>query len=454
MNTFSTLFVAGMMAGLAAAADSECPGSKAWVTHAKTKLDVTISESCDTVRGVIQERAEGSGNGQWVDPHNKGTYTVEGSTGNQLSLQRETGNKKYTDKMIFTFSDTSDGGCSVVACSESQVTSVEDFSTNYCNLHDLYCMDEGCNPISGAAQLTVTGEKIDTCSSGQHSTSDCYKTSMALKTVEDDTMTLYQIKDDTCGQATLSSKYAPYAEKFDANLKEGTCAPQGYTVPAGSETKHVPVIGSITVSMFKKPAAVVDVLLRGSDGDKCKHVDTQSDFDLEAYMSKRWYIQQQMPVSYLPASQNYCVYAEYKKFEKKSFFGYTVQVHNYAEEKDGTVHDSKKIICAKVDSDYDTDAKLRVGLCSLPRISGVTTGPYWIVAYDEAKGYALVSGGQPTIKTSDGLCTTGSGVNNAGLWIFTRVQERDDDLVSEVRAIALAKGFDLSVLRDVDQTDC
>merc|ERR1712146_770808 len=113
-----------------------------------------------------------------------------------------------------------------------------------------------------------------------------------------------------------------------------------------------------------------------------------------------------------------------------------------------------KIICAVKDSDYNDDARLRVGLCALPRINGVTTGPYWIVAYDEVKGYALVSGGQPTIPTSNGLCKTGSGVNNSGLWIFTREQQRNDDLVNEVRAIAKSKGFDLSVLKDVDQSNC
>merc|ERR1712146_164556 len=142
------------------------------------------------------------------------------------------------------------------------------------------------------------------------------------------------------------------------------------------------------------------------------------------------------------------------KLKKKSFWGYTVQVHSYAQEKDGTKHDSKKIICAVKDSDFNDDARLRVGLCALPRISSVTTGPYWIVAYDEAKGYALVSGGQPSKPTHDGLCKTGSGVNNSGLWIFTRAQKRDDALVNEVRAIAEAKGFDLSVLNDVNQENC
>jgi len=63
--------------------------------------------------------------------------------------------------------------------------------------------------------------------------------------------TLYKISGNECGQATLDSKYATYAEKF-ANLKEGTCASQGYTVADGSQTMNVPVLGKISISKFKK----------------------------------------------------------------------------------------------------------------------------------------------------------------------------------------------------------
>ncbi len=77
-----------------------------------------------------------------------------------------------------------------------------------------------------------------------------------------------------------------------------------------------------------------------------------------------------------------------------------------------------------------------------------------MLEYSESEGYALVSGGQPTIPTTDGLCKSGEGVNNSGLWIFTRSAARDETLVSKVRELAVAQGFDLSVLSDVDQTQC
>jgi len=80
-------------------------------------------------------------------------------------------------------------------------------------------------------------------------------------------------------------------------------------------------------------------------------------------------------------------------------------------------------------------------------LAPILAGPYWVIAYDEKEGYALVSGGPPTIEGKDGKCQTGKGVNDAGLWIFTREQKRDDALLEKVRGLAEAKGFDLSVGR-------
>ena len=48
----------------------------------------------------------------------------------------------------------------------------------------------------------------------------------------------------------------------------------------------------------------------------------------------------------------------------------------------------------------------------------------------------------------------GTGVNGSGLWIFTRMQTRNEAVIQKVRSIALAKGFDLSVLQDINQTSC
>jgi len=179
------------------------------------------------------------------------------------------------------------------------------------------------------------------------------------------------------------------------------------------------------------------------------------DFGLDEFVAKPWFIQQQMETSYLPKSHNWCVYAEYRKLAKKSFWGYDVAVHNHAEEQDGTIHDSDLDIpggggiMAKI-IDQKT-GKLEVAPYFLPTF---LSGPYWVIDYSEAEGYALISGGAPTVSSEDGSCKTGSGTNDSGLWIFTRAQKTDVKLVSKVRGIAQDKGFDLSVLNQVDHSNC
>jgi len=180
--------------------------------------------------------------------------------------------------------------------------------------------------------------------------------------------------------------------------------------------------------------------------------------DLDSYISSKWYIHQQMETSYLPKTHNWCVTAQYSRLAKKSLWGYDVAVHNHAEEKDGTVHDSDKDIggsgiLAKVLD--EKRGQLEVAPYFLPTF---LAGPYWVIDYNEQEGYTLVSGGPPTEEEpswpADGRCRTGTGTNNAGLWIFTRQQKRDEKIIAKVRGIAKSKGFDLSVLNDVDHSNC
>ena len=82
----------------------------------------------------------------WHDPHNNGTYTKE-SYGGSFSTKRLTGDKKYTDKQIFQLT-ASGSSCKIEACSRSQVFSVYDGGTNYCDLKMLYCgSKDGCKPL-------------------------------------------------------------------------------------------------------------------------------------------------------------------------------------------------------------------------------------------------------------------------------------------------------------------
>eukprot|EP00929_Paragymnodinium_shiwhaense_P086299 TRINITY_DN4680_c0_g2_i1.p1 TRINITY_DN4680_c0_g2~~TRINITY_DN4680_c0_g2_i1.p1 ORF type:complete len:911 (-),score=103.93 TRINITY_DN4680_c0_g2_i1:321-3053(-) len=177
--------------------------------------------------------------------------------------------------------------------------------------------------------------------------------------------------------------------------------------------------------------------------------DSIKSFDLQAYAAKRWYVQQQSPTAYNPVTQNYCAYAEYTLREKPTSLGYDIDVHNYAEEKDGTVHDTGSLLKAKIVD--EKRGKLRVAAFSVP---AHLAGPYWVIDYSKRYGYALVSGGPPTVKGKYGRCKNPGGTNGAGLWILTRKHTRDEGLVKKVRLIAQSKGFDVSVLNNVAQVLC
>mmetsp|Transcript_73275 Transcript_73275/g.174604 ORF Transcript_73275/g.174604 Transcript_73275/m.174604 type:complete len:381 (-) Transcript_73275:212-1354(-) len=355
---------------------NSCPGSASFI-HASCQVSVTADATCLEVMSEMEARVAGISTGAWHDPHNNGTYSQQEQGAAELAFQRTTGNKKYTDKLKFTFEDAPSGTCNIQGCSESQVFSVKDFSTNYCNLRMLYCgSHEGCKPVK--KDFAITETSVSPSLGASKNAADC------LKTVR---------------EQFLSPQPSPIAPPFQ-------CPPAGF--------------------------------------------ETVNNFDLDSFISKRWYIQQQMETKYLPKTQNRCVYAEYKLQQKKTFWGYDVAVHNHAEEvaPPHTVHDSGSKICAKVVD--KARGKLEVAPCFLPTL---LAGPYWVLDYDEAEGYALISGGAPALPAEAG-CMTGSGTNGSGLWIFTRDQKRDEALVQKVRAIAAQKGFDLSVLNDVDQSDC
>jgi len=264
----------------------KCPGSAAWV-HASMEVTVSASASCAKVADEIKARVAGQPSA-WHDPHNRGTYTLVSSSATDLELTRKTGDGKYTDKMSLALAPTGADSCTISGCSESQVTSVMDFSTNYCNLRMLYCgTAEGCKPVH--ADFPVKETKVSPSTGAGKDPSACLKAladaavpepaapQLNLLAAADSQVTLYKTQGAECGQATLDAKYATYAEKF-AGLKEGTCASEGFTVADGTKTMKVPVLGNITVSKFKKAstdpllaAAVATTLVTFDGADTTTH---------------------------------------------------------------------------------------------------------------------------------------------------------------------------------------
>jgi len=220
--------------------------------------------------------------------------------------------------------------------------------------------------------------------------------------------------------------------------------PDGYSVIGQS-----PACGDGSNQYFK-PAEIAGTDCRCEKNLECPDVQTQSGFDLDTFISKPWFIQQQMETEYLPASKNYCVNAVYTKKDSATIWGYTISVRNRAQEADGTQSDSGDGFLCAYGYDSNDPAKLAVAPCWLP--TGFS-GSYWVLAHNEAEGYALISGGQPTLATPRG-CRTGTGTNDAGFWIFAREPQPDFALVEKVRGMAQAQGFDLSVLNNVSHANC
>merc|ERR1712166_676234 len=308
-NTANMMLRTLLAVGIAVAtADMTCPSTPASLACGM-KVTTTASASCADVLGEMNARIAGQ-YGAWHDPHNNGTYSVE-SYGGTFSTSRLTGDGKYTDKQIFTLTDQS-GSCLIEACSRSQVNSLFDKGTNYCDVKMLFCgSNDGCKPVKN--DFLVSQETTSKFAQASVDMGACLKVSEAAVVPEiaspkavpvggdpddchdplnpgacgcpclvshdcevcgtlrfsavcrdgtcqatgldaDAQTSLYKISGGDCGQATLDSEYASYAEKF-AGLTEGTCAAQGYTVGDGAQTLKVPVLGDITIAKFKLSAS-------------------------------------------------------------------------------------------------------------------------------------------------------------------------------------------------------
>jgi len=68
--------------------------------------------------------------------------------------------------------------------------------------------------------------------------------------------TVYRVALGECGEATVPTLAENFLERY-AGMAEGTCSSQGYTVEDKTETIKVPVVGDVTVSLYKKSAEAI-----------------------------------------------------------------------------------------------------------------------------------------------------------------------------------------------------
>jgi len=166
---------ATLLALLAGAVEASmtCPGTSALVACGM-QVTATADAPCDQVLAEMKARVAGQARGAWVDPHNGGTYSVQ-SYGGTFSTSRVTGDRKYTDKQIFTLEPEGMGGaCKIEACSRSQVFSIGDFGTNYCDLKMLYCGSrDGCKPV--LHDFTVRSEDTQKFAQSSVNLRSCFK---------------------------------------------------------------------------------------------------------------------------------------------------------------------------------------------------------------------------------------------------------------------------------------
>jgi len=205
----------------------------------------------------------------------------------------------------------------------------------------------------------------------------------------------------------------------------------------------------------------------------CKTVTSLDDdfFDLDQFTSAKWYSHQQRQSPFQTKALFNCVTAEYSYLnpangaeeEAGVVNGYDIKVFNYAENIDGKVYTSDDTVgesgvplpgalCAgsQVFGD-DKASEITVGFCQAPVISFQQSN-YWVLAYDEDEGYALIAGGQTNVPTADGLCSYGNPVT--GLWIFSRSPVRNEAMIEKYRGIAIANGIDPSIMEDVSHDNC
>jgi len=203
--------------------------------------------------------------------------------------------------------------------------------------------------------------------------------------------------------------------------------------------------------------------------------DTVKDLDINKYISAPWYVQEQMPVSYQPVEDLFCVRAHYE-FVNDTDPTQGLIVYNYANQGEvngppmGTSGSGSGGFQLKaVIPDPNEASKLLVGPGFLEqlfgrRIAELFYGDYWVVAVgpseDPELGYdwAIISGGAPKTRGAEG-CVTGNKlldrfqVNGAGFWLFAR-KPVDPESTEKMREVAKDIGFDLSVLEKVEQEGC
>lgn len=126
--------------------------------------------SCSTVKTEIEARITRG----YDRKSHPGHYDLVVSEEQCTKASRTTGDGAkpgpYTDLIGFDYTEVTGHPtqmCRVVACSESQVSSKCDFSTNFCNMYNLFCpASDGCTPLAVDIGKNLTWTDGASCNHG------------------------------------------------------------------------------------------------------------------------------------------------------------------------------------------------------------------------------------------------------------------------------------------------
>ena len=195
--------------------------------------------------------------------------------------------------------------------------------------------------------------------------------------------------------------------------------------------------------------------------NNCSKVELQTDpkVNLTEYIRSTWYVQQQQVNGYQPISDLYCVAATYSintSIKVPLFNGKVISVYNYAnrDKVNGlALGNNSTFLCAR-ETNASHPEKLSVAPCFLPNLFA---GPYWILAAGPTPSnytWAVVIGGQPTVNVNSTCTTRETGINNSGLWIFTRERIAEHGNINYIRSIIEKKNISTSKLINVTHENC
>jgi apolipoprotein D and lipocalin family protein len=178
----------------------------------------------------------------------------------------------------------------------------------------------------------------------------------------------------------------------------------------------------------------------------CQKVSYVDSISITALAAHTWYIQEQMVVFYQKPQDLFCARDTYF-VDKEGHIDFQTNWNL------GSTSGEFKVakLVGQVDDVNDVQSHWHVGMKLLPKF---LWGSYWIVkTFPEGSAddyeWAIISGGQPNIPTSDGKCKLKSG-----LWLFTKTAFPGQNVVDQMRKALDDLGYDTSVLVKVQHEGC